>query len=102
MDISAMMTGIAHGRSIVNAARWPVAAASLVVCSAIHSLRTTKARTHALLATTVAIAFTASIGSALATYPHTLSYFNELAGGPLNGPAHLLDANVDWGQDLLY
>jgi hypothetical protein len=43
-----------------------------------------------------------SIVSSLAVYPHSLSYFNELAGGPSGGPAHLLDSNVDWGQDLLY
>src|SRR5437773_734910 len=32
---------------------------------------------------------------------NSLSYFNEMAGGPENGAAHLLDANIDWGQDLL-
>jgi len=31
---------------------------------------------------------------------HHLSYFNELAGGPKNGYTHLVDSNVDWGQDL--
>lgn len=35
-------------------------------------------------------------------YPHQLAYFNTLAGGPLNGHAHLLDGNLDWGQDLFY
>jgi hypothetical protein len=40
--------------------------------------------------------------SSLTTYPHSLSYFNEFAGGPLNGADRLLDANIDWGQDLLY
>ncbi len=43
-----------------------------------------------------------SIGSSLAVYPHSISYFNELAGGPKNGPAHLLNSNIDWGQDLLF
>jgi 4-amino-4-deoxy-L-arabinose transferase-like glycosyltransferase len=43
----------------------------------------------------------ASATSSLAVFPHSLSYFNEVAGGPLNGANHLLDANVDWGQDLL-
>ena len=42
------------------------------------------------------------IASSLSVYPHSLSYFNELAGGPKNGHAHLLDSNIDWGQDLLY
>jgi hypothetical protein len=32
--------------------------------------------------------------------PEHLSYFNELAGGPLGGREHLLDSNLDWGQDL--
>jgi len=43
-----------------------------------------------------------SIGSSLHVYPHSLSYFNELAGGPDNGQRHLLDSNIDWGQDLLF
>jgi len=30
-----------------------------------------------------------------------LAYFNELAGGPHNGDAHLIDSNLDWGQDLV-
>lgn len=42
-----------------------------------------------------------SVSSSLWTYPHSLSYFNELAGGPRGGPVHLLHSNVDWGQDLL-
>ena len=43
-----------------------------------------------------------SVGGSLWYAPHWMSYFNELAGGPLGGPAHLIDAQVDWGQDLLY
>lgn len=34
-------------------------------------------------------------------YPHHLSYFNELIGGPKNGHQYLLDSNIDWGQDFL-
>jgi len=34
-------------------------------------------------------------------YPHHLSYFNELIGGPKNGHKYLLDSNIDWGQDFL-
>lgn len=29
-----------------------------------------------------------------------LAYFNEFAGGSKNGYKHLLDSNLDWGQDL--
>jgi hypothetical protein len=41
----------------------------------------------------------ATMGS-LQVYPHSLAYFNSLAGGPLNGHRYLLDSNLDWGQDL--
>jgi hypothetical protein len=33
-------------------------------------------------------------------HPDHLAYFNELAGGPIGGREHLLDSNLDWGQDL--
>ncbi len=42
------------------------------------------------------------IASSLSIFPHSLSYFNELVGGPKGGPAHLLYSNADWGQDLLF
>lgn len=40
--------------------------------------------------------------SGIAIGPHFLSYFNEPAGGPARGSEHLVDSNIDWGQDLLH
>ena len=40
--------------------------------------------------------------SSVSVFPHNLSYFNEVAGGPENGHRHLIHSNVDWGQDLIY
>ena len=37
----------------------------------------------------------------MSVFPHSLSYFNEIAGGPLGGAEHLLHSNLDWGQDLV-
>ena len=34
------------------------------------------------------------------SHPEYLAYFNELAGGFKGGRFHLLDSNLDWGQDL--
>jgi hypothetical protein len=42
------------------------------------------------------------VGSSLRVYPHSLSYFNELAGGPEGGYRYLSNSNIDWGQDLWY
>jgi 4-amino-4-deoxy-L-arabinose transferase-like glycosyltransferase len=33
-------------------------------------------------------------------YPHTLTFFNALAGGPEQGHRHLSDSNLGWGQAL--
>lgn len=33
-------------------------------------------------------------------YPHVLTFFNGWAGGPSQGRHYLIDANLDWGQDL--
>lgn len=43
-----------------------------------------------------------SLVSSILVYPHSLSYFNELAGGPGRGHEHLVDSNIDWGQDLFF
>ena len=43
-----------------------------------------------------------SITSSLRYFPHSLSYFNELGGGPVRGHEHLINSNIDWGQDLFY
>ncbi|QDS91681.1 hypothetical protein FF011L_04130 [Roseimaritima multifibrata] len=40
--------------------------------------------------------------ASLRTYPHSLCYFNELGGGPQNGDFHLIDSNMEWGQNLMY
>ncbi len=35
-------------------------------------------------------------------YPHYLSYFNIIGGGPKKGHRILVDSNIDWGQDLKF
>jgi hypothetical protein len=57
---------------------------------------------HPLISFFVAGFFCWFLASSLWIYPHSLSYFNETVGGPLNGSKHLLGSSVDWGQDLFY
>lgn len=38
--------------------------------------------------------------SSLLCFPHYLTYFNEVFGGPKNGYKYVVDSNYDWGQDL--
>ncbi len=41
-----------------------------------------------------------SVISSLLCFPHSHSYFNEFIGGPSAGYKHMLNSNVDWGQDV--
>jgi 4-amino-4-deoxy-L-arabinose transferase-like glycosyltransferase len=59
-------------------------------------------RRHWIVTTSAAAALVWSTLSSLYVYPHSLSYFNEIAGGPIGGPEYLIHSNVDWGQDLLF
>jgi hypothetical protein len=116
-----------HPRYILPALPFFFVAISRVGVAFTRRARMTSALAAILLAYTVL--------SSLSIYPHSLSYFNELAAvlptsadasypksyeehgehgglwptikdalaaGPRNGPRHLLDSNIDWGQDLYY
>lgn len=48
-----------------------------------------------------AVMLACGIAPSLYVYPHSHAYFNSLVGGPMRGHEHLLDSNLDWGQDLL-
>ena len=58
--------------------------------------RLLEARRPRLATAVVAVA----LAEPLAVYPHTLAFFNVLAGGPSGGSRYLADSNIDWGQDL--
>jgi 4-amino-4-deoxy-L-arabinose transferase-like glycosyltransferase len=48
----------------------------------------------------IVLCLVANVVSVLRIHPQHMSYFNELVGGPENGGKHLLDSNIDWGQNL--
>ena len=48
----------------------------------------------------ICILFGWYIFSSVSVYPHYLTHFNELAGGPKGGSRYTVDSNLDWGQDL--
>lgn len=59
-------------------------------------------REHWIAGAVVLVLVGWGVVSSLRVYPHSLSYFNEAAGGPENGHAHLVDSNIDWGQDVFF
>ncbi len=63
--------------------------------------RQTLARQRRGWAWTVLLLLTAHIVSSLFTFPHYMSYSNELWGGHTETYHYLTDSNTDWGQELI-
>lgn len=49
----------------------------------------------------LALALAATAAATASIHPHYLAYFNAASGGPGRGSRHLIDSNLDWGQDLV-
>ena len=49
----------------------------------------------------VLLALGSAGASSFTVAPHFLAYFNLFGGGPAGGDQHLIDSNLDWGQDLV-
>ena len=56
---------------------------------------------RALVGGFLALGLGGTIAETLTIHPHYLAYFNRVSGGPDRGAEHLIDSNLDWGQDLL-
>ncbi|MCC7422509.1 MAG: glycosyltransferase family 39 protein [Planctomycetaceae bacterium] len=78
--------------------RYVLPAIPLFIAVAAQAARwtTTERKWTRLFVPGLALLATAS----LRHHPHHIAYFNELAGGPEAGFVHLIDSNIDWGQDL--
>lgn len=48
----------------------------------------------------VALLFAWYAFSSITSFPHYISYYNEVAGGAKNGYKLAVDSNYDWGQDF--
>ena len=59
-------------------------------------------KTNTRLRYIVSLALISFVIGSLLCWPFQHSYFNLLAGGPLGGHRFLLDANIDWGEDVLH
>jgi hypothetical protein len=69
------------------------------VIPAARSLRVTALRKLGFA--TILAAILSTSWAVASIHPHYLAYFNFIAGGPDRGAEHLIDSNLDWGQDLV-
>ncbi|MEK7519339.1 MAG: glycosyltransferase family 39 protein [Patescibacteria group bacterium] len=73
----------------------------LVVLAIYQSFQTISKKINRLYFILVTVLlFSWYIFSSILTFPHYLSYFNELGGGIKNGHKIAVDSNYDWGQDF--
>jgi 4-amino-4-deoxy-L-arabinose transferase-like glycosyltransferase len=78
----------------------PVYPFVLVVAGRVAALaRGPRARGRGVAAAVLVLA-TAQVATTARAFPHYLAYFNEAIGGSSQGFRYLVDANLDWGQEL--
>lgn len=69
--------------------------------AAAASLKHLRSKSRRTMRMVLCIALLWTATSCVLICPHSLSYFNGLAGGPGHGSRHLLGTNLDWGQSLI-
>jgi len=72
----------------------------LLMLLVVDRLVTVLSRRPRLLLGSAGLLVAVQLACAWSIAPHYLGYFNVLAGGPAEGYHHLVDSNLDWGQDL--
>lgn len=75
----------------------PIYPFALLVAAAAIARLIAMGRRGRLVAATVGVVALAEFAT---VYPHNLTFFNQLVGGPSNGFRYLTDSNVGWGQNL--
>jgi hypothetical protein len=94
-----LLLGIAGGTAMQLGVRYVLPVLPLLMLCGARvgaNLAGLKPTFRAVISAGLTVGFLAS----LRFHPHHLTYFNEYAGGPVGGRQHLLDSNLDWGQDL--
>jgi hypothetical protein len=94
-----LMIGAAEASSMQLGVRYVLPAIPFLILFASQSARWFDFRTFPLRTVTTGL-LSAWMVCSVRYHPQHLAYFNELAGGPSGGRRHLLDSNLDWGQDL--
>ena len=94
-----VMIGVAEGSRMQLGIRYVLPAIPFLILFASQSTQWLDFKAFPFRSLTTAV-LAAWMLLSVRYHPHHLAYFNELAGGPLGGREHLLDSNLDWGQDL--
>ncbi|HEV3304724.1 MAG TPA: glycosyltransferase family 39 protein [Planctomycetaceae bacterium] len=94
-----VMLGVAESSPMQLGIRYVLPVIPFVILYASQVGRWLNFRTYPVRTTTWLVLTIAMVLS-VRYHPEDLAYFNEFAGGPIGGREHLLDSNLDWGQDL--
>lgn len=87
-------TGLCNGRYAI-----PALPFLYIFCGQAACLVT---KLYPIRSITVALIWLAFVASSVRFFPHSLSYINEIFGGPARNDEIFADSDIDWGQDLLF
>lgn len=103
LAVVSSQTGInQHWRYALPALSYLFILGSLVVAKGRGSSPVHSAMARRVAVTLCGAALLWTVVSCVRCLPHSLTYFNEVAGGPDQGHRHMLGSSFDWGQDLLF
>lgn len=97
---AAVLLGMSMASRVSIGVRYVLILIPLAVIGATAGLARMLANRPRTAAAIGAAAVLAQAAAAIGAAPRNLSYFNGIAGGPMNGYRLLADSNLDWGQDL--
>lgn len=77
----------------------PFAPFALIHCGRVAMLVSNR---RPLMSSLICLCCLEAAVESLSVFPHSLSFFNLMTGGPLHGQNYLQDGNIDWDQDILF
>ncbi len=95
------ITALASSRNFGVRYLFPIAPVAIVWVSGLaESVRISSLGMRRLAAAFAVVGILGQATAIVSIHPYELSYFNQLAGGPVGGRRILSDSNLDWGQGL--
>ena len=72
----------------------------LVIIGLKSVIEALKGKAKKILISVIIILFAWFVASSVISYPHYISFYNEISGGSELGYKYAVDSNYDWGQDF--
>ena len=101
MALFLFVTAIASSRNFGIRYLFPISPLAIIWVSGLAESSRIESRSVRRFAMGLAVlGLMGQVMAVASVHPHEITYFNEIAGGPVGGRKVLADSNLDWGQGL--